>query len=107
MEENKSIEFDPTGLKSIEELQEDLKNRIAENEQEQEVLSEKKEERETAEQIQDDPRNEEKWGFKGFNVHWGNVRNYTWQEVVGYLHLVYPEEFEILTTIPYAKIVNK
>ena len=43
MEENKSIEFDPTGLKSIEELQEDLKNRIAENEQEQEVLSEKKE----------------------------------------------------------------
>lgn len=48
-----------------------------------------------------------KWGFKGFNVHWGNVRNYTWQEVVGYLHLVYPEEFEILTTIPYAKIVNK
>ena len=65
MEENKSIEFDPTGLKSIEELQEDLKNRIAENEQEQEVLSENKEERETAEQIQDDPRNEEKWGFKG------------------------------------------
>ena len=65
MEENKSIEFDPTGLKSIEELQEDLKNRIAENEQEQEVLSEKKEERETAEQIQDDPRNQEDWGFKG------------------------------------------
>ena len=65
MEENKSIEFDPTGLKSIEELQEDLKNRIAENEQEQEILSEKKEERETAEQIQDDPRNQEEWGFKG------------------------------------------
>ena len=44
------------------------------------------------------------WGFKGLNFHWGNVRQYTWQEMVGNLHIVSSEEIESLRSIPYGKI---
>ena len=44
------------------------------------------------------------WGFKGLNFHWGNVRQYTWQEMIGDLHIVTSEEIESLRSIPYAKI---
>ena len=44
------------------------------------------------------------WGFKGLNFHWGNVRQYTWQEMVGNLHIVNSEEVESLRSIPYGKI---
>ena len=43
------------------------------------------------------------WGFKGLNFHWGNVRQYTWQEVIGNLHIVNSDEVESLRTIPFAK----
>ena len=47
-----------------------------------------------------------KWGFRGINYHWGlrdanPFRNYTWQEVPGSLHLVYPEELRDMRAIPY------
>ena len=29
-----------------------------------------------------------KWGFRGVNFHWNDYRNYTWQEVAGFLHVV-------------------
>ena len=44
------------------------------------------------------------WGFKGLNFHWGNVRQYTWQEMIGNLHIVNSEEMESLRSIPYGKI---
>ena len=44
------------------------------------------------------------WGFKGLNFHWGNVRQYTWQEMIGNLHIVNSEEMESLRPIPYGKI---
>ena len=44
------------------------------------------------------------WGFKGLNFHWGNVRQYTWQEMIGDLHIVTSEEIESLRSIPYGKI---
>ena len=44
------------------------------------------------------------WGFKGLNFHWGNVRQYTWQEMVGNLHIANSEEIESLRSIPYGKI---
>ena len=44
------------------------------------------------------------WGFKGLNFHWGNVRQYTWQEMIGDLHIVSSEEIESLRSIPYGKI---
>jgi hypothetical protein len=43
----------------------------------------------------------EKWGFRGYNFHWPAFRNYTWEEVVGYLHVAYPLEMNDLRSIPY------
>lgn len=45
-----------------------------------------------------------KWGFKGINFHWREPRQYTWEEVLGSLHLVYPEELKDLQTLPFSKI---
>ena len=42
-----------------------------------------------------------KWGFRGLNYHWGDFRNYTWEEVSGSLHLVYPLELNDMRSIPY------
>lgn len=44
------------------------------------------------------------WGFRGINFHWGRTRQYTWAEIIGELHLVYPQEFGDLRTIPYGKV---
>ena len=65
MDENRSIEFDPTGLKSIEEIEESTQNRIDENEKQQQALTAESQNRATAESIQEDPRNQEDWGLKG------------------------------------------
>jgi F420-0:gamma-glutamyl ligase-like protein len=46
------------------------------------------------------------WGFRGLNFHWGEVRQYTWNEVVGSLYLVNQEEIRDLRSIPYGKILN-
>jgi hypothetical protein len=45
-----------------------------------------------------------KWGFKGINFHWGQSRNYTWEEIIGSLHLVYKSELKDLQMIPYQRI---
>lgn len=44
----------------------------------------------------------ERWGFRGLNFHWGTVRNYTWNEVMGQLHIVRPSEIDDLRDIAYA-----
>lgn len=44
------------------------------------------------------------WGFSGINFHWGQTRQYTFQEVVGNLHKVYPNEIRDLQTLPFGKI---
>lgn len=44
-------------------------------------------------------------GFKGFNVHWGRMRNYTFLEVVGQLYYINPIEIDELKTIPYQNFV--
>jgi len=49
----------------------------------------------------------ERWGFKGINFHWGMSRNYTWQEVVGKMHVIGENELEYLRSLPYAKFVTK
>jgi hypothetical protein len=47
------------------------------------------------------------WGFKGLNYHWGDFRNYTWNEYQG-LHVIYPQELMTLRSIPYQKFkINK
>ena len=48
----------------------------------------------------------QKWGFRGLNFHWGTVRNYTWQEVAGPLHIVKDNEIEYLRSLPYARFLK-
>ena len=43
-----------------------------------------------------------RWGFSGLNFHWNQVRNYTWNEIPGRLHLVRTSELQSLLDIPYA-----
>jgi len=42
------------------------------------------------------------WGFRGYNFHWNEIRNYTWAEVAGGLYEVYPSEVKDLYMIPFA-----
>jgi hypothetical protein len=44
-----------------------------------------------------------KWGFKGFNFHWNENRNYTWIEIVGYLHYAHKDELNTLLNLGYQK----
>lgn len=45
-----------------------------------------------------------KWGFKGINFHWGETRQYTWDEVAGGMYEVYKEEIDDLRRIPFKNI---
>jgi hypothetical protein len=50
----------------------------------------------------------EKWGFRGMNFHWRKSRQYTWEEVVGKLHVIKYDELDEMLSIPYAKFrLNK
>jgi hypothetical protein len=42
------------------------------------------------------------WGFRGLNMHWGETRQYTWNEVVGSLYEVFASEIKDLQAIPFA-----
>jgi hypothetical protein len=41
------------------------------------------------------------WGFRGVNYHWGDFRNYDWEEVQSLFYLVYPAELSDMRSIPY------
>ena len=45
------------------------------------------------------------WGFRGINFHWGEYRQYTWQEVIGSLYEIYPEELADARELPFAKFL--
>ena len=45
-----------------------------------------------------------RWGFRGMNYHWGEMRQYTWQEVVGQLYEIYSDEIADAREIPFGKI---
>lgn len=42
------------------------------------------------------------WGFRGLNLHWGESRQYTWDEVAGQIYEVYPSEIKDLQALPFA-----
>lgn len=44
------------------------------------------------------------WGFKGINFHWGELRQYTWEEIAGNIYEVYSSEVKDLQALPFAKI---
>ena len=45
-----------------------------------------------------------RWGFKGYNYHWRQMRQYTWSEVAGGLYEVYPAEVKDLNALSFANI---
>jgi len=45
-----------------------------------------------------------RWGFKGINFHWGELRQYTYDEVAGQLYEIYSEELADLREVPFANI---
>jgi hypothetical protein len=45
-----------------------------------------------------------RWGFKAINFHWGEIRQYTWEEIVGSLHVIYSQELKDLKALPFGKI---
>jgi hypothetical protein len=47
------------------------------------------------------------WGFKGFNYHWGEIRQYTWDEIAGRMYEVYQDEIGDLRRIPFGNIRTK
>jgi hypothetical protein len=46
-------------------------------------------------------------GFKGYNIHWSDHRNYVWEGVGSSFHRVKKgEEFDYLHDVPYRKILS-
>jgi hypothetical protein len=44
------------------------------------------------------------WGFRAFNYHWGEERQYTWDEVASKMYEVYKEELTDLRRLPFGNI---
>lgn len=44
------------------------------------------------------------WGFRGINYHWGEERQYTWNEIAGGMYEVYKQEISDLRRIPFGNI---
>jgi hypothetical protein len=48
------------------------------------------------------------WGFRGFNFHWREYRQYTFGELAGQVYIVRQDELDDLISIQYGKfILNK
>ena len=44
------------------------------------------------------------WGFRGVNLHIGQYRNYTYNELVGQLYEVNPDELSDVRELPFVNI---
>jgi len=44
------------------------------------------------------------WGFKAINFHWGETRQYTWDEIAGSLYEIYADEIADLREVPFGNI---
>ena len=49
----------------------------------------------------------DRWGFQGLNFHWGTSRNYTWNEIVGRLHVIQNDEIDYMRSLRYANFKTK
>lgn len=47
-----------------------------------------------------------RWGFRGYNIHFKDPRNYTWAEMQSNLYEVTSTELPVLTSISYAKYIR-
>ena len=44
------------------------------------------------------------WGFRGLNYHWGQVRQYTWNEIAGGLYEINSDELADAREIPFGNV---
>lgn len=47
------------------------------------------------------------WGFRGINFHWGDNRQYDYNQVIGGLYEIYPEEMSDVIELAFAKFRSK
>ena len=48
------------------------------------------------------------WGFRGENFHWrGDMRQYNYNQIVGGLYEVYPEEISDVVELSFGKVRSK
>ena len=48
------------------------------------------------------------WGFRGINFHWGQYRQYTFQELGTQVYIVQQDELDDLLSLQYQKrVLNK
>lgn len=47
------------------------------------------------------------WGFMGLNYHWGEERQYTWNEIAGGMYEVYQSEIEDLKRLSFGNVRTK
>ena len=41
----------------------------------------------------------DKWGFRGYNYHWNDYRQYTWREVFSNVYEIYDNELESMSKL--------
>ena len=47
------------------------------------------------------------WGFRGINFHWGDRRQYNYNQIIGGLYEIYPEEMSDVIELGFTKIRSK
>jgi len=47
------------------------------------------------------------WGFRGINFHWRDRRQYTYDQIIGGLYEIYPEEISDVIELNFAKVRSK
>ena len=47
------------------------------------------------------------WGFRGINFHWGDRRQYNYDQIAGQLYEIYPEEISDVIELSFANIRSK
>jgi len=45
------------------------------------------------------------WGLRGINLHVGQYRQYTWNELIGQLYEINPDELSDVQELPFGKIL--
>ena len=46
------------------------------------------------------------WGFRGYNYHWDEERQYTWNQIIGDVYELQQEELEDMQRLSYADLLE-
>ena len=47
------------------------------------------------------------WGFRGINFHWSDRRQYNYDQIIGGLYEIYPEEMSDVIELAFANVRSK